>query len=223
MNTGQSVQSYPVKGLIKDGEFGESTPTGSENFFKFMWTQSVPLFKGSHLRNILTACFIQFSVCNTSNGFWTFFPEIMNKIGLWTDASRGSATVCEIFTDTNLITNHTEIIPVCVDKLESSTFLHMYELVLLYAVSYAVLSFVINLVGKLVLIVFFTASCGICAFLLIFVSNPLASSYLYLFMILAGCTISVVNASSVELFPTKMRFDLLIIEKKDSVLKGNIL
>lgn len=198
------IDNYPVRGIIKDEEFGESGKR-SEGFFKFMYTQSVPLFQGKHLRNILTACFLQFSVCNTSNGFWTFLPEILNKNSIWVETDRGSATLCEIFHSTDLVRNSTADVSVCVQKLEVGTFVHIYEIVILYGVCYAVMSLSINRIGKLAILLVITLSCCVSAFLLIFVTIPELSSYLYLLMILAGLSISVVNASTVELFPTKMR------------------
>lgn len=203
MNTGKSVQSFNVKAIVKNAEFKESFRDKSQGFFNFMWSQSVPLFKGSHLRNILTASYIQFSVCNATNGFWTFLPEILNKLSLWSESSNEPATVCEIFNSINVVNNHTE--GVCVQKLELSTFFHIYETAAFYALSYGIMSMVINRTGKLILILITVWSSGTAAFLLIFVETPVISSYLYLTLILAGLSISVVNASSVELFPTSMR------------------
>ena len=204
MNTGKSIENYEVKGLIKDGEFGESYRSKSENFFKFMWNQTVPLFKGSHLRNILTACFINFSVCLTSNGFWTFFPEMLNKVFLWVESSRGPATICEIFYSESS-RNETDLGSKCVEKLEFSTFIHIYELALIFGASYTVMSLTINRTGKLVMILASTLTCGLAAFLLIFLKVPTILSNLYVVMMVAGLAISVVNASTVELFPTNMR------------------
>ena len=214
MNTGKSIENYEVKGLIKDGEFGESYRSKSENFFKFMWNQTVPLFKGSHRRNILTACFMQFSICLTNNGFWTFFPEIMNKVSLWIESSRGPATVCEIFqSDVHLSTNQSEPHLICVEKLEFNTFVHIYELLALYTILYGVMSLIINYTGKLVLIVSVTATCGLSALVLMFLNIPSVVSYLYLVLLFTGLSISLVNASTVELFPTKLRFDIIILIK----------
>lgn len=197
-------ENFEVKGILTDEEFGDSGKK-TEGFFKFMWTQSVPLFQGQHLRNFLTACFIQFASCNTSNGFWTFLPEIMNKVSLWIKSDRGSATVCEIFHSTDLLRNSTEDVSICMNKLEISTFIHAYEIVLSYAVCYALLALLINRVGKLAIILVVTLSTGLVAFLLIFVAVPEILSYMYIYMILTGLTISVINSSTVELFPTKMR------------------
>lgn len=203
MNTGKSVDSYNVKEIIKSEEFNESFRDKSQSFFQFMWSQSVPLFKGSHLRNILTACYIQFAVCNATNGFWTFLPEILNKLSLWSEASNEPATVCEVFNSVNVFNNHTQ--GECVQKLELSTFLHIYEIATAYALSYGILSLVINKTGKLILLLITVWGTGIAALLLIFVNNPVVSSYLYLTLLLSGVSIGIVNASSVELFPTSMR------------------
>lgn len=203
MNTGKSIESFDVKEIVKSDEFNENFRDKSQSFFHFMWSQTVPLFKGSHLRNILTACYIQFAVCNAANGFWTFLPEILNKLSLWSEATNEPATVCEVFTSVNVINNQTQ--GECVQKLELSTFLHIYEIAIAYALSYGIMSFVINRSGKLILLLTIVWSTGIAAFLLIFVEVSIVSSYLYLTLILAGLSISIVNASSVELFPTSMR------------------
>jgi MFS transporter, VNT family, synaptic vesicle glycoprotein 2 len=208
MNNGKPADSFEVSSIIKNEEFGEGSKESSQGFFNFMWSQTTPLFKGSHLRNILTACFIQFAVCNTTNGFWTFLPEIMNKLSLWDKDSKGSATLCEIFNAETRFSNETLSTIHCVDKLEISTYLHVFEIAFAYTFCYTIMSLVINWTGKLILITTVVFATGVSAFSLIFVNLPTVSLYLYLTMILAGLAISVVNASTVELFPTNMRFGI---------------
>lgn len=203
MNTGNSDDSFDVKAILKTAEFNEYFRGKSEGFFHFMWSQSVPLFKGSHLRNILTACFIQFSVCNATNSFWTFLPEILNKLSKWSHATNETATVCEVFNAVTELTNRTEVS--CAQKLEVSTFVYIYGVAAVYGISYGIMSLVINKTGKLILILIIVWTSGTAALLLIFIRLPVVSSYLYLSILLAGIAISVVNASSVELFPTSMR------------------
>lgn len=203
MNTGNSVESYEVKTIAKSAEFNESLRNKSQGFFQFMWSQSVPLFKGSNLRNILTACYIQFAVCNSTNGFWTFLPDILNKLTLWSEASMGAATACEVFTSANVY--HSQNGSDCIQKLEVSTFLHVFEIGTVYTVAYVIMSLVINRIGKLILLLIIVWSTVIAALLLIFVKIPLLSSYLYMGLLLPGLSISIVNASTVELFPTSMR------------------
>lgn len=209
MNTGRFAESFDVKSIIKDEEFMDGLRNKSQGFFKFMWSQSVPLFKGTHLKNILTACFIQFSVCNASNGFWTFLPEFLNKISLWTDSSRGPATVCEIFTEMDKIHNHTDSTLVCVQKLQFSTFVYIFEIAGLFGIGYIVMSSIVKWTGKLVIITINVFMGGVSAFLLIYLKIPILSSYLYIVMILSGLTITVTHASTIDLFPTSMRFGLI--------------
>jgi MFS transporter, VNT family, synaptic vesicle glycoprotein 2 len=206
-NTGKSDDTFEVLSIIKNEEFGESSQKLSKGFFKFMWSQTMPLFKGSHLRNILTACFIQFAVFNSSNGFWTFFPELMNKISLWKENQNQPAAICEIFKEVSLSSNITESVTMtpCIQKLQFDTFLHIYEMGVAYLICFSILSLVINRTGKLALIIFITFSTATAALLLMFIRVPSTLPYLYVYMLLAGLTINIVNASTVELFPTKMR------------------
>lgn len=77
-----------------------------------------------------------------------------------------------------------------------------------YGLSYTIMSLTINWTGKLVILEIILGASGLSALLLMFVEIPTVSTYLYLILLLAGLGISVVNASTVELFPTKMRFKL---------------
>jgi MFS transporter, VNT family, synaptic vesicle glycoprotein 2 len=134
----------------------------------------------------------------------------MNKLSLWNKASKGPATVCEIFSVNDFVGNLTVAhdvvqIPLCVEKLSFSTFISVYEICISYGIIYAIFSLIINYTGKLILLVGVLVPCGISAFTLIFFNQPVFTSYLYIFMILAGLGISIVNASTVELFPTNMR------------------
>lgn len=150
---------------------------------------------------------MQFSVCNAANGFWTFFPEILNKMSLWTDASRGQATVCEIFSAMDVMHNQTDSASACVEKLELSTYAYIFEIIALSGLGYVIMSLVINWAGKLVIIEFNVILGGVSALLLIFVETPVISSYLYMNMMILSClTVSVIHASTIELFPTSKRF-----------------
>lgn len=203
-NTGKTSESFDVASLMKDEEFEEKQKT-KVNLFYFMWTQTIPLFKHPHLKNTLTACFIQFCIFNSSNGFWTFFPEITNRIAIWeSDASHVSATVCQIIDDTKVIPN--ENATFCVTKLEPSAFQNVFILNSIYCFGWLFLSLIINRVGKLIIITTLLFTCGACGFSLMFVDRPMVSSYLYIILLAVGLTLTVLNASTVELFPTKLRY-----------------
>lgn len=201
-NTGLSSYEFGVTAIVKDKEFNDCARK-NENLFKSMWNQSVPLFHGKHLRNILTASFINFSVCLSANGFWTFLPEMLNKVSIWDDLGKEPATICEIFHESN-VTKAADGSS-CLQKLELSTFIYTYENVVLFGACYAVMSLMINRAGKLSILLMTTIACGLAALWLMFLEIVPIISHVYIFMTVATLGISVVNASTVELFPTKMR------------------
>lgn len=47
---------------------------------KSVWSQTVPLFLPPHLGSTLLICTIQFGIYATSNGFYMFFAEILNRM-----------------------------------------------------------------------------------------------------------------------------------------------
>lgn len=204
-NTGKSASEYEVKCIDKDKEFLGSTADKSR-FFKFMWTQTVPLFKHPHLRNTLTACFLQFTICVTSNGFLTFFPEILNKVYVWIEADplHTTSTVCEIIDHYQISSNSTENIT-CLTKLEPNTFVNITTVIILHLIGWSVISVIINRAGKLVIIVTTMFTGATCAILLVFIQIPMVSVYLYTILLAVGINMSVVNSSTVELFPTSLR------------------
>lgn len=209
VNTGKSILEFEVKKLIKDKEFEDGLLVKKCGFFTFMWSQTVPLFKSPHLRNTATACFLQFGICVAANGYYTFFPEITNKINLWLENNSGvSATVCDVlssFEDTNKTMLAIESTQNCVTKLELNTFANLTILTALYSGGWLIISFLINWTGKLVIIVTWMMVCGTSSILLIFVQSPAASVYLYLILLVTGINMTIVNSSTIELYPTTLR------------------
>lgn len=141
-----------------------------------------------------------------------FFPEILNRIADYTkNNTDASLTVCEIL-DANqksfqTIVNRTDsgISQVCITKLELSTYEHTFILEALYACGFAVIGLIINFTGKLPIILVVLFGCGSCAISLVFVNNPLLATYLYVLLLACGLAINVVNASTIELYPTSLR------------------
>lgn len=204
-NTGKPASEYEVKSIDKDKEFVESVAKHS-NFFAFMWNQTVPLFKHPHLRNTVTACFLQFTICLTGNGFNTFFPEILNKVYLWleSDPLHVTSTVCQIIDQYRFSSNASETVT-CLTKLEPSTFVNVTTVILLHLIGWSVISVIINRAGKLVIIVVIMFTGATCAISLVFIEIPMVSTYLYTILLAVGINMSVVNSSTVELFPTSLR------------------
>lgn len=209
-NSGES--SFRITSLIKDDEFGEGLMNKNQSPLKFMWNQTKPLFQHPHLKNTLRACFIQFSLFSSSNGFWVFFPEIANGFGIWKAAGDEPATLCEIFYATRSVqqsavnaTMPAIEIQNCLTKLESSTFINIFILNTIYSSGWILLSIIIHKIGKLIAINSIFAVCVVCAFSLMFTTTTWLSNISYIILLAVGIAITVVNASTAELFPTQYR------------------
>lgn len=209
-NSSKPSDTFPVKSLVKDEEFQERNSNKSRNLFEFMWSQTTPLFRHPHLRNTLTICFMQFCIFNTSNGLWTFFPEITNRITLWEamDPSHVSATVCTILDETksSIIANSTVVENSCVTKLADSVFVNAFILNFLYIFGWFFLAMIINRMGKLVILTTLFFSASLSAISLVFVDIPILSMSIYIYLLGVGLALTVLNAVVVELFPTNVRY-----------------
>lgn len=206
MNTGKSDQDYEVKEIRRTEEFGSILDTSSSNFFKDFWDQSTQLFRGKHLRNILTACFLQFAVCGVSNGTGTYISEIINKIYLYLESdSPEDATLCKIFNSFDNDHGNSTGDDFCVEQTPTETFIYFYIICALFALVYLILSFTINWAGKLWNLEMILLVAGLSAIGIVFVKLPIVSSLFTLVLLLSGISILVINASTIEIFPTKMR------------------
>lgn len=206
-NTGKSILEYEVKKIEKDEEYEEAQKKKNCGFFEFMWSQTVPLFKKPHLKNTATACFLQFVICFACNGYYVFFPEISNKIQMWlkSDPLHASATVCEVLDTYNNQTISTEIEINCVTKIELEAYLNIVMLTCFYVFGWLAVSITIDYTGKLIQLVTWLLASGISSILIIFLTSPNISMYLYLVLLVSGINMAIVNSSTVELYPTTLR------------------
>lgn len=139
---------------------------------------------------------------------YMFFPEILNRIADYqNDNEETSITVCGILdaTRSDAHLNSTAVASNCISKLELSTYEHTFILEALYALGFAIIGVIINYTGKLFIILFVLFGCASCAISLIFVTIPTLSTYLYVLLLACGLAINVVNASTIELYPTNLR------------------
>ncbi|CAG9802302.1 unnamed protein product [Chironomus riparius] len=205
-NTGKPIEDFEVKTIEKDSEFSRGNENRSKGFFKFIWYQTVPLFKHPHLKNTLTACYLQFGLCVASNGFYTFFPEILNKVSIYLNNNPSQTnTVCEVLGNFDKDANISSIVDNCISTLEASTLINVTLLTSLFSILWLVTSLIINRTGKLVIIATILFAGGISSILIMFIEYPRVSIYLYFLLLIANVNMSIVNASTVELYPTTLR------------------
>ncbi|XP_046982719.1 synaptic vesicle glycoprotein 2A-like [Schistocerca americana] len=99
-NTGLPPDQYPVVALQEDGL--QSSPAGVNTksplvVARHMWRQTAPLFRPPYLLYTAVACFIQFGLYASSNGFYMWLPELLNRVGQYNDAyPEQPAAVCDV-------------------------------------------------------------------------------------------------------------------------------
>lgn len=134
-----------------------------------------------------------------------------------------------------IIGNATTAAAVCTTQLELETYEHSIVLELLYAFGFAFIGVIINRISKCVILcelgggalwlprdlmlprigniclrILFSLVgvlifCGICGIAAVFVPYPMLAIYLYVILLLCGLAVPVVNAATVDLYPTNSR------------------
>ncbi|XP_028895806.2 synaptic vesicle glycoprotein 2A isoform X2 [Zeugodacus cucurbitae] len=196
-------------------------------FLQTMWNQTAPLFQRKYLRITMIICHIQFWLFVVTNGLYMWFPHIMNSVATYMQEHPGEhKQICEIVYEHQEGLYKTDGTIECINKLENSTYYYSFIMEILYASSFAFIGFIINRVGKILIlfttIIFFT-SCGIVA---VFIVDPAIAAYLYVLYFLVGVAIYVLSAVTVDLYPTHLRAMAgcisLMVGRLGSVIGANI-
>uniref|UniRef100_A0A1Y9G865 Major facilitator superfamily (MFS) profile domain-containing protein n=1 Tax=Anopheles albimanus TaxID=7167 RepID=A0A1Y9G865_ANOAL len=183
---------------------------------KQMWHQTASLFMGSYLKSAVIICVLQFGIYLSCSGMYMFFPDILNRIAKLEDAGVKRITVCRAVYATRVDIsqvaqqgNATAVQDasgaVCHQKLDISAYEHSFVLETIYAVGFAVIGLIVNAVGRLPILVFVFGVCGLSGILIVYIDLPLLAIWFYLILLTCGFCISVVNACTVDLFPTNLR------------------
>ncbi|XP_031629336.1 synaptic vesicle 2-related protein-like isoform X4 [Contarinia nasturtii] len=192
--------------------------------------QTVPLFKPPHLGPTILICTIQFGIYATSNGFYMFFAEILNRMASnldnFTDHRIAMCDVINMKT-ANMSNNQVQISErVCITKLELATLEQGIILEFLYAAAFAVIGIVINKVGKFPILLFITFVSGMGGIFCMLTNIHVVQVYSFIALMCAGIAVNVVNASTVEIYPTALRAMAICISlmfgRLGSVVGANI-
>lgn len=72
--------------ILEDIDNQQSISDGNEKvpstLLKSIWSQTAPIFKPPYLKSTILLCTIQFSLYSIFNGFFLFFPEIINRMSI---------------------------------------------------------------------------------------------------------------------------------------------
>uniref|UniRef100_A0A6M2DWR6 Putative synaptic vesicle glycoprotein 2b n=1 Tax=Xenopsylla cheopis TaxID=163159 RepID=A0A6M2DWR6_XENCH len=214
INTGKSESEFPVSSILDEyvGVDDESASKKKKTFLRTVWNQTAPLFMGEHLKKTIIACTLQFGIFATSNGMYMWFPDIISKMTEFENAHPGvPSTICYVVTNSSMLREDDDIINMtnntveCKDTMETQAFMHSLILEAGYAIGFPIIGAIINTVGKLPILVFVMVTCGVCGILCAFIQHLTIASYLYLWLLVCGIAVTVVNAALVDLYPTQLR------------------
>ncbi|KAL0831764.1 hypothetical protein ABMA28_001303 [Loxostege sticticalis] len=202
VNQRMPKDSFPVKSLIVENHVNKDVDShGIGAVLRSMRDQTVPLFKRVLLPWTCLTCFVQFGIFATTNGFYVWFPSILNSLA---NHDGGEASICDILDATRLPADNGTMIE-CNDTMNTETFERSIYIGLVFSSMYIIVGFLVDFVGKkpiLVVILSVTGMCGIGAHL---VPNSQVGVVLFAIFQMSGACIGLMTAVAVELFPTKYR------------------
>lgn len=214
----KSELDYNVTKVVEDLEFIDNDTREisnvSENPFRLLWSQTCLLFSRTNVKKTVIICLMQCGVFSSTHGLYVFFPEIVDKITTYSHHyPSGHVTICEALAidGDERMSNVTKYavalkkIHACSEQVEESTFGHSLAMEVLYMVGFLALTIAIDRVSKLVLLNVILFGCAICGFITQVVTVPIVSIYFYVLFMLTFLAANVINATTVDLFPTNLR------------------
>ncbi|GAB0092484.1 hypothetical protein DMENIID0001_074800 [Sergentomyia squamirostris] len=215
INTGKSRETLKISAVIHEDESISSQKDSGQDtksvlrVLRSIYNQTAPIFMGDNLKKTLILCTLQFWELFTGHGMYMFFPDILNRVALHR-GQRGdnyTATICQAVAETTVNIKYivTEDNTSCELRLDFTAFEHTLEVEVLYAIGFALVGIMINKVGKLAMLLFVLIGSGICGIAIVFTTIPTLSTYLYVILLLCDLTMNVINAVTIDLFPTHLR------------------
>lgn len=165
-----------------------------------IWSQTAPLFKAPHLKTTIIACILQFWIFFTAEGLFLWFPDIVNRVSSYT--SDDTITICEIIQIKEAV-NSTEIVE-CIEILDTLSYEVTIYMQILYCVGSIFLCWIVNF-SKCRVICSNLLISGVFAILVVYVNMPHYAIYFLVIAILCGLAPPVINAATIDLYPTKLR------------------
>ncbi|XP_041968035.1 organic cation/carnitine transporter 7-like [Aricia agestis] len=197
------IDSFPVKSLITDANYSGKATThrGMVAVLVSMRDQTAPLFRPPLLPWTCLTCFVQFGIFATTNGFYVWFPTILNSL---VNHNGAESKICDVLDATQSSPGNGTTVE-CDDTMNTATFELSIYVGLVFCSMYIIVGFLVDFLGKkliLVVILFTTGLCGVAAHL---AYNQHLAVVLFAVFQMCGACIGLMNAVTVELFPTKFR------------------
>ena len=159
-------------------------------------------------RSITIISTLQFGIYFVCNGMLIFFPDILNQTAKYLENSADqNVELCEIVESAIKNRKFKQSLghDMCSESLDLSAYYYALLLEGCYVVGFILVSLLVNYIGRLAIFSVIFFSTGLCGFLIVFVSNPLISAYLYVWLLVCGVNNNLMNTVTYDLFPTNLR------------------
>ncbi|XP_050349462.1 synaptic vesicle 2-related protein-like isoform X1 [Nymphalis io] len=175
--------------------------TTTSSISKSAKEQILPLFKSPLLKNtiILTLLFIFQQI----GSFQVWLPTITNKLVEILETGEGSnLTLCGILRSSISAPPDPDAVP-C--SLNVTSLLIVLAVGAMQSVTNAIISIVINRIGRRNMVMFVAAFCGLCGIIVNLVPNAIGSAVMFFILLIGIVNIGLYTAMAVALFPTYLR------------------
>ncbi|XP_037867558.1 synaptic vesicle glycoprotein 2A [Bombyx mori] len=201
-NRKMSKDDFPIKSLVMDSQLSKACNSkGAAAVWSSMKDQTVPLFKRPLLPWTLLTCFVQFGIFATTNGFYVWFPTILNSLA---NHEGGETGICDVLdASRETAANGTDI--ACDDTMNTTTFELSIYIGLVFCSMYIVVGFLVDFIGKKPILIALLSATGLCGIGAHLASSQHLAVVLFAIFQMCGACIGLMNAVAVELFPTKFR------------------
>ncbi|XP_072929405.1 putative transporter SVOPL [Epargyreus clarus] len=201
VNKRMPADTFPVKSLMSEYSPSKQQEGGMKAVLQSMREQTAPLFRPPLLPWTALSCFVQFGIFATTNGFYIWFPTILNSL---TTHEGAETRICDVLDATKASAdNGTSII--CDDTMSSATFERSIYIGLVFYSMYLIVGVVVDTLGKKLILVIVLGCTGLCGVGANLAYNQQLAVVLFAIFQMSGACIGLMNAVTVELFPTKYR------------------
>ncbi|KAF9794023.1 hypothetical protein SFRURICE_015192, partial [Spodoptera frugiperda] len=205
-NNFKPKDSFIVKSLIAENQVTNSDKgRGITGVLSSMKEQTLPIFKPPLLPWICLTCFVQFGVFSATNGFYIWFPTILNALGSQESVNMKICDVIELTRNKAAADALNDTTIICDDTIYTSTFERSIYVGLVFFSMYLIVAVLVDFVGKKFILVVTLTITGICAICANLVYDQQIAVVLFAIFQMSGACVGLTNAVAVQLFPTKYR------------------
>ncbi|XP_058825939.1 synaptic vesicle glycoprotein 2C isoform X3 [Topomyia yanbarensis] len=207
-NHGKPEYTFPVKSVALDAidsAFADEMRRKSSLGLRYVWEQTVPLFRQPLLGNTIRAAFLMFGLFAASSGLFMWMPDILNTYINYKESQITICQVVEIIHRNRTTGSGAGSVGNCSVDIDPSIFVITTVMGVLFLLCYILNGAIINMVGKKLLFNVWNVACGLCGIGALWTSDFYLTLLVIVVFLAVGCCGSVLSAISVDLFPTNYR------------------